>query len=125
MDAVTLTAQLRNIPAQARKPAAGDIRPAVGGNALPVEGKKAPPPPSAPQIDIPEVSIEEAVAQIQSYIAESQRDLRFRVDENSGRTVVSVFGSNGELIRQIPSAEILSIAARLQEQGLSLLDQKA
>lgn len=125
MDGLTLTTQLRSLTAQAAKLAGADASPAAGGKSLPVEGNKAPPPPSAPEIDIPEVSIEQAVAQIQSYIAESQRDLKFRVDEASGRTVVSVFGSQGELIRQFPSAEVLTIAARLQEQGLSLLDQSA
>ncbi|MEE4185462.1 MAG: flagellar protein FlaG [Gammaproteobacteria bacterium] len=123
MDAFALTAQLPTPAAKPVSPAAADARPAAGGKSLPVDGKNAPPPPRAPEIEIPEVSIEEAVAQIQTYIAESQRDLQFRVDEASGRTVVSVFDSQGQLIRQIPSAEVLSVAARLQEQGLNLLDQ--
>jgi flagellar protein FlaG len=123
MDAFALTAQLQSPTERPARPAAGDARPAVGGKSLPVAGNNAPPLPSVPEIEIPEVSIEEAVAQIQSYIAESQRDLQFRVDESSGRTVVSVFDSDGQLIRQIPSAEVLSIAARLQQQGLTLLDQ--
>lgn len=123
MDALSLTAQLQSITAKAARPAGGELVPAGSGNALPAEGKSAPEPASAPKIDIPEVSIEQVVAQIQEFISQSQRDLEFRVDDSTGRTVVSVFGGNGELIRQFPSAEILKIVATLQEQGLNLLDQ--
>lgn len=44
------------------------------------------------------------------------RNLEFRVDENSGRTVITVKDSQtDEIIRQIPSDQLLKIAARLQE----------
>lgn len=132
MDTLTLKA-LQNVSAAAAEPADGSLAHKSGdgssgsssGNSLPVTGKSAPEPSSAPPIEIVEVSIEQAVAQIQDYISQSERDLQFRVDEASGRTVVSVFGGTGELIRQYPSAEILKIAAALQTQGLNLLDQLA
>ena len=121
MDALATTALQQNVPSPAAKPVAAAARPAPG-NPLPAAGK-SPPPTPPPAAEVPEVSIEQAVAQIQSYIVESQRDLQFRVDESSGRTVVSVFDSDGQLIRQFPSAEILKIAATIREQGLSLLNQ--
>ena len=123
MDALTLNTQIQLATPQARGPA----QPAV---ARPETGKLSPesgntPPPEAPEIDIPEIDIQQAVAQIQEFIVQSERDLSFRVDDATGRTVVSVYGGNGELIRQYPSEEILKIAATLQEQGIQLIDQTA
>lgn len=97
--------------------------PALDGKTLPEAGKNSAAIPAA--VEIPEVSVEEAVRQIQDYMTQSQRDLQFRVDEASGRTVISVYSGSGELIRQYPSAEVLKIAAALQEQGFNLIDQRA
>jgi len=43
----------------------------------------------------------------------SQSSLSFSVDENTGKTIVRVVSSTGELVRQIPSEEALAIAATL------------
>jgi len=123
MDALTLNAQVQLAAPQAKGPARSAVVPADTGKPMPESGKA--PPPEAPEIDIPEIDIEQAVAQIQDYISQSERDLAFRVDDATGRTVVSVYGGSGELIRQYPSEEILKIAATLQEQGLNLIDQSA
>jgi len=121
MDALTLTTQTQ-VATQAKGPAQPEVV-KEGGKVSPESGKAAPPP--APEIEIPEIDIEQAVAQIQEFIVQSERDLDFRVDDATGRTVVSVYGGSGELIRQYPSEEILKIAATLQEQGLQLIDQSA
>ncbi len=115
MDALTLNTQVQVAATQAK---AAAPRAAESGKVAPSGGNVQ--PPAAPEIDI-----EQAVAQIQQYIAQSERDLQFRVDDATGRTVVSVYGGSGELIRQFPSEEILSIAATLQEQGFNLIDQSA
>ncbi len=48
-------------------------------------------------------------------LQETQSTLSFSVDETTGRTVVRVTrSSTGELVRQIPSAEALAIAASLE-----------
>jgi flagellar protein FlaG len=55
-----------------------------------------------------------AVAAIENHPRNLQRSFRFNVDEESGRTVVTVLDrETGEIIRQIPSQEILEISARL------------
>jgi flagellar protein FlaG len=52
----------------------------------------------------------------------TQRSLSFSVDENTGKTIVRVVSSTGELVRQIPSEEALAIAASLAEgDGLTSL----
>lgn len=48
-------------------------------------------------------------------LQETQSSLSFSVDETTGRTIVRVIrSSTGELVRQIPSAEALAIAASLE-----------
>jgi len=120
MNTLTLNTQIQ-VAAQAKGPA--QPKPAESGKVSPDSGKV--PPPEAPDIDIPDIDIQQAVAQIQEFIAQSERDLSFQVDDATGRTVVSVYGGTGELIRQYPSEEILKIAATLKEQGLQLIDQSA
>ena len=45
-----------------------------------------------------------------------QRSLEFRIDDASGRTVITVRDSDSEeVIRQIPSDQLLELSARLQE----------
>lgn len=65
---------------------------------------------------ISSASLERASAQIESYVRSSGRDLQFRVDDESGRVVVSVRDSEtGELIRQIPNEELLRIAQAIEQ----------
>ncbi|NWO02278.1 MAG: flagellar protein FlaG [Idiomarinaceae bacterium] len=46
-----------------------------------------------------------------------QHNLEFNVNEELGRTIVKVVDSEtGELIRQIPSEELLELAERIEEQ---------
>ena len=66
-------------------------------------------------------SLEDAASRMEQYVASVGRTLQFRVDENSGRVVVSVRDpSTGELIRQIPSEAALKIAERLTEDPSSV-----
>ena len=45
-----------------------------------------------------------------------ERKLEFRIDDTSGRTVITVRDSKSdEVIRQIPSDQLLELSARLQE----------
>lgn len=68
----------------------------------------------APVVDTAEIS--ETVTEINDIIRSVQRDLAFNVDEDSGRTVISVIDSeSGELIRQIPSEDLLAIATHLRD----------
>jgi flagellar protein FlaG len=62
------------------------------------------------------MSARELSAQIEKLtraLQASQSSLSFSVDENTGKTIVRVVSSTGELVRQIPSEEALAIAATL------------
>ena len=56
-----------------------------------------------------------SVTQLQDRVQNVQRELRFRVDETTGLTVVRVVDSQtGDLIRQIPSRNVLALHATLE-----------
>jgi len=99
---------------------------AANGPADTGTGKAAPPAgkdlPAAPV----NVTVAQALAQVQSYLRENQRQLEFQLDEASGRTVIRVVNpDSGELIRQIPSEEFLQVAANLDRGSLRLIDRLA
>lgn len=84
--------------------------PDMATQTLPGEGKALP----LQKVDLTE--LQEAVTQINDYVQTIQRDLSFSMDDKSGRTVISVIDSgSGELIRQIPSEEVLALATILKD----------
>jgi len=88
----------------------------------------APPLPvdttSAPAADQPLLdAMKAAAAQIEAYLKSSGRELEFRVNEDTGRTVITVRDSaTGEVIRQIPNDEALRLARSLGNQSNALVD---
>jgi flagellar protein FlaG len=68
-----------------------------------------------PQHAAPQSSAVEAAAkQIEAYLERAGRSLEFRVDTDTHRTVVTVRDTaSGEVIRQIPSEEVLHLARQL------------
>lgn len=60
--------------------------------------------------------VKAAAAEITKIVQNVQRNLNFSVDEDSGETVVKVIDAQSdEVIRQIPSEEMLALARRLRE----------
>ncbi len=64
--------------------------------------------------------------EVRNAIAPMAQDLLFSIEEDTGKTIIKVVDSStDEVIRQIPSEEIITIAKALDNlQGL-LLKQKA
>jgi flagellar protein FlaG len=70
--------------------------------------------------------VESAVSQISDYVQNFQRDLQFSVDKDSDRLVVKVVDSETqEVIRQIPSEEMLRIARSLDSSESLILREQA
>lgn len=69
-------------------------------------------------------AVTQAVADLNAYLQNEQRDLRFSVDDGSGEMVVRVVDrESGELIRQIPNEITLALAARArQDEPLQLVN---
>jgi flagellar protein FlaG len=72
------------------------------------------------------VAIERAAEQIQSFVQSMGRDLKFSVDGTTGHHVVVVTNpQTGEVVRQMPSPELLKIAQSLPQFNSGLINQKA
>jgi len=82
-------------------------------------GKPAPAP--APQ-EI-NAAVHAAAQQIDSFLKQIGREVEFRVDEETGTTVVTVRETaTGEVIRQIPNEEVLQLARRFSAGSGAMLD---
>ncbi len=69
----------------------------------------------APDQPVDQAAIEQAVRQMNSYTQNLQRALQFRVDKDSGQTVVRVLDAKtDQVIRQIPTEEVLFIANKMR-----------
>lgn len=72
------------------------------------------------------MDVGEAVERIRSQVQNLQRDLSFSVDDSTGQVVVRVVdGDSGNVVRQIPSEDILRLAERLDEMRSLLFEAKA
>ena len=75
-------------------------------------------PPAEVEIESPDLEqLTEAVAKLNDHLQNVRRDLHFSIDDASGQTVVRVVNTETEeLIRQIPSEEVLRISQTIKEQ---------
>jgi flagellar protein FlaG len=93
------------------------------------QGQAEPPKESAPRTQAPQDlqrTLEHVAARLREYLAESRRDLEFRVDRDAGATVITVRNVNtGEVVRQIPNEEALRVLRRLNEGSSTFLDLTA
>ena len=81
-------------------------------------GKSLPEQPQPqPQQAVSAEELQKVVEQLNDHVQMVQRDLQFSVDDASGKTVIRVVNSEtAELVRQIPSEEVLQISRSLKEQ---------
>lgn len=86
-------------------------------------------PPATPPENLqqkPKESIEEAVKKVNDFVKPINNSLSFNLDEESGQTVIKVVDlTTKEVIRQIPSEEMLAIAKALDTMKGLLVQQKA
>jgi flagellar protein FlaG len=103
---------------QARPAGSQSAAPAAPRQELPGSGQTLPLPAESSDV-------KQAVSRLNNYVQSLRRDLQFRVDENSNRVIVTVVDSeSGEVIRQIPSEEVMAVALSLESaQGL-LVNEK-
>jgi flagellar protein FlaG len=85
-------------------------------------GKLAQQPPSAQ--DMQEL-VRTSAQRIESYLKSIGRAVEFRLDDATGKTVVTVRSTaTGEVIRQIPSDEMLQLARHLDQRANALVNVK-
>lgn len=70
--------------------------------------------------------VAKAATQIQNFVQEMGRNLSFTIDETTGYNVVRVMNpETNEVIRQLPSEELLKIARSMEQLNSVLVNQKA
>jgi len=70
--------------------------------------------------------VAKAAADLQEFVSSMGRNLNFSVDETTGYNVVRVVNPDtGELIRQLPSEELLKISRDFQRLNNVLVSQRA
>lgn len=68
----------------------------------------------------------EVVAELNTMLQEMNRSIRFSVDDDSGRIVVKVIDmTNDEVIRQIPSEDMMSLIRHAGDSQSLLLNEEA
>ena len=79
-----------------------------------------------PNLQVSRAAVTEAVDAINAHLQHVSRNLKFSVDQESGRVVVKVVdGETDAVIRQMPSEEALAISQALDKlQGL-IIERKA
>lgn len=93
----------------------------VGANVYAARGKELP-QVTETQAELGADKVRDAVSRINEYAQQTERTLDFKLDETSGKTVISVYDkTSSELIRQIPSELALELAQKLNDEEPSLL----
>jgi len=83
------------------------------------QAKNAEQEPLTPQ------QLEKVAQQLQDFVGEMNRGLEFSVDKDSGRDVIKVIDkSSGDLVKQFPSEEVLTLVAKLSEMVGGFVDAK-
>ncbi|RMU28887.1 putative Flagellin FlaG [Pseudomonas avellanae] len=73
-----------------------------------------------------EAKVKAAAEDIQKFFHSVKRNLEFSIDEASGKVIVKVIASDsGEVVRQIPNAEILKLADSLSDANSLLFRARA
>lgn len=122
-----VTMRVSVVPSKPEPSRSGNNQVGQNGNQLPPAAKPTQQPvlqsptPSAKEVQksaedsINQESIEAAVAKMNEYTQSLQRDLQFKLDKASGRTVVTVLDRESkEVVRQIPDEVFLKMARNLK-----------
>jgi len=69
--------------------------------------------------------LDKVAQQLQDFVGEMNRGLEFTVDKDSGRDVIKVIDKNsGDLVKQYPSEEVLTLVAKLSDSVGGFIDAK-
>jgi flagellar protein FlaG len=77
------------------------------------------------RIQINKMELEKMVEQMNEFVNSVNKGLSFRIDEELGRNVVTIYeASSGEVIRQIPDEDMLVILKRLADRSSGFVEEK-
>ena len=88
-------------------------------------GKQVPPSANANMDVASDVQVMQAVQEMKDYAQSIDRDLKFNVDNDSGRLIITVIDpETDKIVRQIPPEDTLYILRNMQKGGGALFDNK-
>lgn len=100
-------------------PVAPVIGTGSGGNRSPSGDDALPGAAAAAQPDV--LQLAAAVAGVNRFLRDSQRQILFQFDPHSGKESVTIVNpATGEVIRQIPTSKVIATAQSLQQGGILL-----
>lgn len=101
------------------------LPPASGSPAQAVTQSSSPAASGAASAPAP-VDLSKAVEQIQGYLRDSGKNLSVSFDDSADRYVTKVVSADtGEVVRTIPSEEVLEVARAINEKLGGLINQRA
>jgi len=69
--------------------------------------------------------LEKVAQQLQDFVGDLNRNIQFSVDEDSGRDVIKVIDrDSGDLLKQYPSEEVLTLVSKLSDMVGGFVDAK-
>ena len=72
-------------------------------------------------IKLDAAELESAVSKLNDLVEQQKRNIRFSIDKDTDRTVIQLLDSNGDVLKQIPSEEVLAILKGIESnKGLFL-----
>jgi len=81
--------------------------------------------PSQLKADISVEQLEVVAQKLQEFVGKMNKGLEFLVDQDSGRDVIKVIDkTNGDIIKQYPSEEVLDLVSKLSEATGSLFNEQ-
>jgi flagellar protein FlaG len=108
-----------------------DIQPLNDKPVASAPAREAPPAPALPAVEKPppaptQDEVREAIKEIQRNVGNSSTSLQFSVDRATGRTIVSIIDAETkEIVRQIPTEEVMKLARTLDRMQGLLVNGKA
>ncbi|MGL4826358.1 MAG: flagellar protein FlaG [Vibrionaceae bacterium] len=80
---------------------------------------------SPPVVPLREEQREALTQKLAEFVKENSKGLSFRLDEDSGRYIVTIYElSSGEIIKQIPEKDMLEILKKLSSKTSGFVSQK-
>ena len=103
------------------------LPPASGSPAQAVtQSSSSPAPSGAASAPAAPADLRKAIEQIQGYLRDSGKNLSVSFDDSADRYVTRVVSSDtGEVVRTIPSEEVLEVARAINEKLGGLINQRA
>jgi flagellar protein FlaG len=78
-----------------------------------------------PRAEVSVKQLEMVAQQLQDFVGEMNKSLEFVVDKDSGRDVIKVVDkTNGDVIKQYPSEEVLDLVSKLSEATGSFINEE-